>query len=70
MSEEQQCELPAYFRYTWPGHDENFVCFAHAIVLVKIANAIGFHLQLIELPADEMVEHTCTLMMTRDDNAH
>jgi hypothetical protein len=43
------CGAPAEFRYTWPGHDEKFACRLHALKLRGVAQAMGYHLQLIEV---------------------
>ena len=45
----QKCKLPALVRYTWPGKDEALACLIHADQINKVANAIGLHLQMIEL---------------------
>ena len=41
-------ELPI-FRYTWPGQNEQYACLEHAVKLAAIADAMGFHLQMIPL---------------------
>lgn len=52
------CDLPATFRFTWPGRDEAGICHAHAPKLRGVAEALGLHLQLIPLSqqADDSVE--------------
>ncbi|MCK5605669.1 hypothetical protein KAR91_27490 [Candidatus Pacearchaeota archaeon] len=47
-----KCEEPAKFRYTWAGQDESFCCFKHGQQIRGVAQAIGYHVQLIELPED------------------
>ena len=37
------------FRYTWPGRDEAYACVEHAKQLKNVAQALGFHLQMIPL---------------------
>ena len=45
----KKCENAALFRYTWPGNDESFICLEHSLWLQKVANAIGLHLQMIQV---------------------
>jgi len=45
---EKQCENPCFFRYTWPGKDESYICLEHAHQLHNVARAIGLHLQMIQ----------------------
>ena len=47
---EQTCSEPAAYRFTWPGHDESFVCEAHSRQLKGIAEAMGMHLQVVGVP--------------------
>jgi len=47
--EKQKCESPALFRYTWPGRDESFSCLEHSVGLQNIAQALGLHLQMIQV---------------------
>ncbi len=42
------CEIDPFYRYTWPGKDEAFICTHHVNALKNIAKAIGLHLQLRE----------------------
>jgi hypothetical protein len=44
-----ECPLPGFYRYTWPGRDEEIVCASHARELRNIASAIGLGLQLVPL---------------------
>ena len=60
---ETHCDAPVMFRYTWPGKDEAFVCFTHAIALANIAAAMGFHIQLIPLRIDEIDTHACSTIV-------
>jgi len=46
---ERKCELPAQFRYTWPGQKEEYCCVDHADQLKKVSDAIGMNLQFINL---------------------
>jgi len=43
------CKETPVYRYTYPGQDEKVICERHSKILMNIANAIGLHLQLIEL---------------------
>jgi hypothetical protein len=63
--EEQTCQEPALFRYTWPGRDESYVCLTHAQGLINIAQAMGFHLQLIILSNEEMLEKHCSQIVKK-----
>lgn len=58
-----QCEMIPMFRYTWPGNDETYSCYAHAMQLVNISQAMGFHLQLIPLLPLEMEGKKCAQMV-------
>jgi hypothetical protein len=60
---EKQCQMPAFFRYTWPGRDENFVCSDHATKLLQIAQAMGLYLQLFPLAYDDLFEKQCEQMI-------
>ncbi len=51
------CSNKALFRYTWAGRDESFICLEHSGMLWAVANACGYHLQMILLQATE--EITC-----------
>lgn len=55
-----RCGSPPMYRYTWPGKDEAFICLAHTMKLLKVAEAMGFHLQLIATTPDEMERETCS----------
>ena len=43
-----KCQNPCMFRYTWPGHDESYVCLEHSRKLLAVATALGMYLQLIQ----------------------
>jgi hypothetical protein len=43
------CSEDAYYRYTWPGNDESYICKNHARKITNISNAMGFHIQMIPL---------------------
>lgn len=49
------CLEVAGYRYTWPGQDESFICEVHVVQLRGVADAMGLHLQTIEVEADELV---------------
>ena len=59
-----RCQNKAMFRYTWPGKDEDFVCWEHAEKLWAVAHALGFHLQLIPLSAEEQSAVSCSQKTT------
>ena len=48
-----KCENEAAYRYTWPGHDESFICEEHSKKLLAVANAMGMYLQLVPLEENE-----------------
>lgn len=60
---DERCGKPAVRRYTWPGNDESFICQDHLPKLLGVVNAMGMHLQLIELPDD--TEDTCKQRVSR-----
>ena len=48
------CNNKAIYRYTWPGRDESFICERHVSWLKKVANAMGFSLQVIPLTEEQL----------------
>ncbi len=48
------CDKPAKYRFAWPGNDESFICNDHIEKLQAVANAMGFHLQVIPLSESEL----------------
>ena len=63
------CDQPADFRYTWPGQDESYACYAHGREIARIAHAMGFYLQLTILtPADG--NPTCSHQVKEQPHAH
>ena len=60
VSRMAQCQQQALFRYTWPGRDESFICLEHAQQLRNVAEAMGFHIQLIPLSGDEQAGVSCS----------
>lgn len=46
------CEEPAAFRFTWPGKDEDGICGGHVDQLRGLASAMGLHLEVIPIDAD------------------
>jgi hypothetical protein len=54
--DEKTCENPAAFRYTWPGRDEATICATHALSLCRVAEVMGFHLQVIPLTIEELLK--------------
>lgn len=49
---QKDCENAAAFRYTWPGKNESVICTEHSTALLRVASAIGMHVQLIPLASD------------------
>lgn len=43
------CDEPAVARYTWPGKDESGICSGHRPKLEGVAQAMGLHLQVIDV---------------------
>lgn len=58
------CQEQAFFRYTWPGQDEKFICLTHAGALMNIANAMGLFLQLIPLSGAEQQTAHCSQIIS------
>jgi len=48
-----KCPNFPLFRYTWAGRDESFCCLEHAFQIQGAAEAMGYHLQLIQLSGAE-----------------
>jgi hypothetical protein len=48
------CENLATYRFTWPGDDEQVICEEHKPKLEAVPRAMGFHLQIIPLPLEDM----------------
>lgn len=48
-SKEKRCPHIADYRFTWPGSDESFICTNHVEKLIRTAEALGMHLQVINL---------------------
>ena len=46
---QEGCTQPAAFRFTWPGNDEKGICVIHVERAKMIAQAMGFHLQIIPI---------------------
>jgi len=59
MNEEKLCENIVYARFTWPGNDEKYVCLMHSLKLAKLAEIMGFYLQIIPLKLDEIEDKHC-----------
>ena len=49
------CNNRAAYRYTWLGRDEKLVCADCARKLKSYAEAMGFHLQLLPLSPNSVV---------------
>lgn len=54
---DKQCPYPAFYRFTWPGNDEAYVCFYHATKLLLVASAIGMNVHPVALGRDD--KHLC-----------
>lgn len=54
-----KCPHQAFYRFTWPGQDESFICTEHVNKLQGVASAMGMYLQIIPLSNEEQAEHTC-----------
>jgi len=58
-----KCQNVARYRFTWPGRDESFICDEHVEKLIAVAQAMGFHLQIIPTWTSEKcrqeLEETC-----------
>lgn len=48
---QQGCDAPAAYRFTWPGRDEACICEGCAPKLRRVADAMGLYVQLIPLEA-------------------
>lgn len=59
-NQEGKCQQQAVFRYTWPGHDESFICIDHAVQMQGVAQAMGLYLQLIPLSGDDQLKVSCS----------
>lgn len=49
---QQSCEVPAAYRFTWPGRDEAGICAEHVGKLRSVADALGLPLQILALDSD------------------
>ena len=50
---QEGCDAPPAFRFTWPGRNEAFICSIHALKAKQIAEAMGLHLQMIQLEVSD-----------------
>jgi len=55
----KKCGNRAFYRYTWPGRDESYICTEHVNGLRALADAIGMYLQVIPLSHEEQAQRTC-----------
>jgi hypothetical protein len=46
---QEKCDKPSAYLFTWPGKDQQAICEEHAPQLMGVAAAIGLHLQLIPI---------------------
>lgn len=49
---QHNCNAAAAYRFTWPGQDEAGICEEHSQKLRALAQAMGFHIQLIPLDSE------------------
>jgi hypothetical protein len=49
----EQCKNPGAFKFTWPGRDEAHICATCVEKLKAVAAAMGFYLQIREVPEEE-----------------
>lgn len=54
--ERTKCDNNALFRYTWAGQNERVACIECAAKLKTIADAMGYHLQLIQLSQEDLLK--------------
>jgi hypothetical protein len=54
---QDECYFEVVGRYTWPGKDESGICAAHLPKLLAVAEACGFELQVIPVPAGSECHH-------------
>jgi hypothetical protein len=55
-----KCPEPVFYRFTWPGRNENFICMAHGEKVREVAYAMGFFIQLIPIyDGDLSAEKSC-----------
>ncbi len=47
------CQNPATFLYTWPGHNQAGTCDEHGHKLQAVAHEMGWYLQLIPVESSE-----------------
>ena len=45
-----RCEGKPTLRFTWPGRNQQVVCAPCAVRAVEVADALGFHLELLPYP--------------------
>jgi len=48
------CKEMAKYRFTWPGDNESLICEKHVGQLNALADAMGFHLQIISLSEKDL----------------
>ena len=54
------CDNPASYKFIWPGNNESVICKDHVGKLLSVADALGFHLQIIPLTEEDLkVTLTC-----------
>lgn len=56
---QNSCSEPPVVRFAWPGRDEMGACLAHQLLVARVANAMGLHVQFLPLKAkadDEEVQ--------------
>ncbi len=65
-----KCPNQAFYRFTWPGSDESYICTEHVNQLKGVASAMGMYLQIIPLSHDEQAQHTCNQEVRANTGSH
>lgn len=54
---QEGCDSPPAFRFTWPGRDEACICAIHALKLRGVAGAMGLYVQMVPLTPDDYIRN-------------
>ncbi len=46
---QQTCDEPGAYRFTWPGQSEDHICAGHVGKLLGVAQMMGFYLEVTPL---------------------
>ena len=60
MPEFKVCGMKAFVKYTWPGQKPTTACLVHATQVAKLANAMGFKVDMLpiyEVDHQETCQH-------------